>query len=147
MEILVIIHFRTWCLPVCLKLLKISVYKTILLQFVLLGYKTSFFTFKDKNLKVCWRSQIYQIVIVFYRNDSDGEFLRVNYSQPQRDSHFSVPLDQVIPWYEAHAAFTEAIYNPENTVHFKLKEGMSALGMPFFTFQKSRHFVLPSSVL
>lgn len=56
-------------------------------------------------------------------NDSDGEFLRVNYSQPQRDSHFSVPLNQVIPWYEAHAAFTEAIYNPENTVHFKLKEG------------------------
>jgi len=56
-------------------------------------------------------------------NNSDGEFLRVNYSQPQRDSHFSVPLNEVIPWYEAHAAFTEAIYNPENTVYFKLKEG------------------------
>lgn len=147
MEILVVIHFRNCCRPVCLKLLKISVYKTIVLQFVLLGYKTWSLIFKNKSLKVYWRGQIYQTVIVFYRNDSDGEFLRVNYSQPQRDSHFSVPLNQVIPWYEAHAAFTEAIYNPENTVHFKLKEGMSALGMPFFTCQKYRHFVLACSVL
>ena len=81
------------------------------------------------------------MLIVFYRNDSDGVFLRVNYSQPQRDSHFSVPLNKVIPWYEAHAAFTEAVYNPENTVYFKLKEGMSALEMPFFTCQKYWHFV------
>lgn len=87
------------------------------------------------------------MIIVFYRNNSDGEFLRVNYSQPQRDSHFSVPLNEVIPWYEAYAAFTEAIYDPENTVYFKLKEGMSALGMPFFTCQKYRHFVLTCSVL
>ncbi|XP_023707783.1 gamma-butyrobetaine dioxygenase isoform X2 [Cryptotermes secundus] len=55
-------------------------------------------------------------------NDSNGDFLRADYSQQQRDSHFSVPLDQVIPWYEAHAAFTEELYNPENTVYFKLKE-------------------------
>jgi hypothetical protein len=65
------------------------------------------------------------IVIAFYSTDSSGEFLRVDYSQQQRDAHFSVPLDQVIPWYEAHAAFTEEIYNPENTVYFKLKEGTS----------------------
>jgi gamma-butyrobetaine dioxygenase len=74
-----------------------------------------------------------ELVIVCYRNDSDGEFLRVNYSQPQRDTHFSVPLNQVISWYEAYAAFTEAIYSPENTVYFRLKEGMSELGLPFFT--------------
>jgi hypothetical protein len=37
-----------------------------------------------------------------------------------------VPLDQVIPWYEAYAAFTEELHNTENTVYFKLKEGMSA---------------------
>ncbi|KDR15510.1 gamma-butyrobetaine dioxygenase-like [Zootermopsis nevadensis] len=55
--------------------------------------------------------------------DSNGEFLRIDYSQQQRDTHFTVPLDQVIPWYEAHAAFTEEIYNPENTVYFKLKDG------------------------
>jgi hypothetical protein len=64
-------------------------------------------------------------IIVFYSNDSNGDFLRADYSQQQRDSHFCVPLEQVIPWYEAHAAFTEELYNPENTVYFKLKEGMS----------------------
>jgi len=87
------------------------------------------------------------MLIAFYRTDSDGVFLRVNYSQPQRDSHFSVPLNKVIPWYEAHAAFTEAVYNPENTVYFKLKEGMAALGMPFFTCQKYWHFVSAWPVL
>lgn len=70
-------------------------------------------------LRVKW------IIIAFYSTDSNGEFLRVDYSQQQRDTHFTVPLDQVIPWYEAHAAFTEEIYNPENTVYFKLKEGKS----------------------
>lgn len=65
------------------------------------------------------------IVLACYSTDSNGEFLRIDYSQQQRDTHFTVPLDQVIPWYEAHAAFTEEIYNPENTVYFKLKEGMS----------------------
>ncbi|XP_069693592.1 gamma-butyrobetaine dioxygenase-like [Periplaneta americana] len=55
--------------------------------------------------------------------DSDGNFLRADYSQQQRDTHFSVPLEKVTPWYEAHAAFTEELYDPENTVYFKLKEG------------------------
>ena len=55
MEILVVIHFRNCCRPVCLKLLKISVYKTIVLQFVLLGYKTWSLIFKNKSLKVYWR--------------------------------------------------------------------------------------------
>jgi len=54
MEILVIIHFRTCCLPVCLKLLQISVYRTVVLLFVLLGYKTWSLIFKDKSLKLCW---------------------------------------------------------------------------------------------
>jgi hypothetical protein len=88
-----------------------------------------------------------QIVIVFYRNDSDGHFLRVSYSQPQRDAHFSVPLKQVIPWYKAYAAFTEEIYSPENTVYFKLKEGMSELGISFLMCQQYRQVVLAYSML
>jgi hypothetical protein len=58
-----------------------------------------------------------------------------------------VPLNQVIPWYEAYAAFTEEIYSPENTVFFKLKEGMSELGMSFFTCQQYRQVLLTYSVL
>jgi hypothetical protein len=71
------------------------------------------------------RVKVKIIIIALHSTDSSGEFLRVNYSQQQRDTHFSVPLSQVIPWYEAYAAFTEEIYNPENTVYFKLKEGKS----------------------
>ncbi|XP_068085044.1 gamma-butyrobetaine dioxygenase [Anabrus simplex] len=51
--------------------------------------------------------------------DLSGKFERVNYSQQQRDSHFSVPLEDVVPWYRAHAVFTEALYHPDNIVKFK----------------------------
>ncbi|KAL7743278.1 hypothetical protein ACLKA6_012447 [Drosophila palustris] len=36
-----------------------------------------------------------------------GEYRRINHSVPQRDSHFNVPLDQVIPWYESYARFVK----------------------------------------
>lgn len=37
--------------------------------------------------------------------DRDQNYSRINHSIPQRDSHFSVPLDEVIPWYEAYRRF------------------------------------------
>lgn len=37
--------------------------------------------------------------------DASGRYTRINHSIPQRDSHFSVPADQVRPWYEAMALF------------------------------------------
>ncbi|KAK7791561.1 hypothetical protein R5R35_011064 [Gryllus longicercus] len=55
--------------------------------------------------------------------DRWGQFARVNYSQQQRYSHFSIPLEDVIPWYKAHATFTQALYDPKNMVQFKTKPG------------------------
>lgn len=55
--------------------------------------------------------------------DSSGNFVRVNYSQPQRDSHFSVPIDNVIPWYKAYTSFTKALYHPDNVINIKTKTG------------------------
>ncbi|XP_017055604.1 gamma-butyrobetaine dioxygenase [Drosophila ficusphila] len=37
--------------------------------------------------------------------DSEGRYSRVNHSVPQRDSHFNVPLSEVLPWYESYARF------------------------------------------
>ncbi|XP_020805492.1 gamma-butyrobetaine dioxygenase [Drosophila serrata] len=37
--------------------------------------------------------------------DAQGRYTRVNHSVPQRDSHFNVPLSEVLPWYESYARF------------------------------------------
>ncbi|XP_026846344.1 gamma-butyrobetaine dioxygenase [Drosophila persimilis] len=37
--------------------------------------------------------------------DSEGKYTRINHSVPQRDSHFSVPLAEVEPWYESYSRF------------------------------------------
>ncbi|CAG2060846.1 unnamed protein product [Timema podura] len=55
--------------------------------------------------------------------DHSGQFVRVNYSHQQRDSHFTVPLDQVNRWYEALAVFSQALHHPDNTVFLKTKPG------------------------
>lgn len=55
--------------------------------------------------------------------DRFGEIERINFSQPQRDSHFNVPLDKVKPWYEAMDKFTKAILSSDYCVTYKMKEG------------------------
>ncbi|KAH8419953.1 hypothetical protein KR009_004329, partial [Drosophila setifemur] len=37
--------------------------------------------------------------------DAQGRYTRINHSVPQRDSHFNVPLEEVLPWYESYARF------------------------------------------
>ncbi|XP_039500080.1 gamma-butyrobetaine dioxygenase [Drosophila santomea] len=37
--------------------------------------------------------------------DAEGRYTRINHSVPQRDSHFNVPLEEVLPWYESYARF------------------------------------------
>ncbi|XP_030566041.1 gamma-butyrobetaine dioxygenase [Drosophila novamexicana] len=39
--------------------------------------------------------------------DAAGNYTRINHSVPQRDSHFNVPLGQVLPWYESYARFVQ----------------------------------------
>ncbi|CAD7077504.1 unnamed protein product [Hermetia illucens] len=53
--------------------------------------------------------------------DADGRYNRINLSIPQRDSHFTVKLEEVIPWYEAYWKLIEIL--KEETTTFKLKEG------------------------
>ncbi|ALC41125.1 CG10814 [Drosophila busckii] len=45
-----------------------------------------------------WRAPVINL-------DVHGRYLRINHSVPQRDSHFSIPAEQVRPWYEAMALF------------------------------------------
>ncbi|CAH2050954.1 unnamed protein product, partial [Iphiclides podalirius] len=39
--------------------------------------------------------------------DGRGEVARINFSVPQRGSHFPGPIERVRPWYEAHSLFYE----------------------------------------
>ncbi|KAK7791562.1 hypothetical protein R5R35_011063 [Gryllus longicercus] len=55
--------------------------------------------------------------------DKLGQFARVNYNQWQRDSHFNVPLEDVISWYKANAIFTKALYDQKNMVQLKTRPG------------------------
>lgn len=58
-----------------------------------------------------------------YSEDRFGEIERINFSQPQRDSHFNVPLDKVKPWYKAMDKFTKAIMSKDYCVTYKMEEG------------------------
>lgn len=66
-----------------------------------------------------------QLLLIFliYSEDRFGEIERINFSQPQRDSHFNVPLDKVKPWYKAMDKFTKAIMSKDYCVTYKMKEG------------------------
>ncbi|XP_049792672.1 gamma-butyrobetaine dioxygenase-like isoform X2 [Schistocerca nitens] len=56
-------------------------------------------------------------------NDLYGEFVRINYSQPQRSSHFTAPLDQVVAWYKAYDIFTKELNSPKNQARIKTRPG------------------------
>lgn len=51
----------------------------------------------------------------------DGDLVRINHSIPQRDSFFSVQLDDVRKWYKALAKFIELIHN--DAAEIKTEEG------------------------
>lgn len=53
--------------------------------------------------------------------DKEGNYTRINHSIPQRDSHFSVSLNEVIPWYEAYAKFVGLAR--QDAYAFKTKPG------------------------
>ena len=63
---------------------------------------------------------------IFRENDSenvDGDIERINYSQPQRDSFLSIPIEQVESWYHALKLFCDAAHHPTNLLKFKLRPG------------------------
>uniref|UniRef100_A0A4Y0BJL8 Gamma-butyrobetaine dioxygenase n=1 Tax=Anopheles funestus TaxID=62324 RepID=A0A4Y0BJL8_ANOFN len=51
----------------------------------------------------------------------DGRLERINHSVPQRDSHFSVPIDRVEPWYRAMQRFVTILHR--EAVSFKTAPG------------------------
>ncbi|KAI9555785.1 hypothetical protein GHT06_018301 [Daphnia sinensis] len=53
----------------------------------------------------------------------DGTIRRINYSQPQRDSHMAVPIDQVEKWYRALKKFYDLATDARYLIEFKLKPG------------------------
>uniref|UniRef100_A0A1B6F0H0 Gamma-butyrobetaine dioxygenase n=1 Tax=Cuerna arida TaxID=1464854 RepID=A0A1B6F0H0_9HEMI len=52
-----------------------------------------------------------------------GEVVRINWSQPQRSSHFCVPVDQVTPWYRALQLFTQHMHSIHSKVLYKMSPG------------------------
>ncbi|XP_030387176.1 gamma-butyrobetaine dioxygenase [Scaptodrosophila lebanonensis] len=61
-----------------------------------------------------WRAPVINL-------DADGNYARINHSVPQRDSHFSIPVQRVQPWYEANALFVRLAQ--EQAVSFKTTPG------------------------
>lgn len=53
--------------------------------------------------------------------DHEQKFTRINHSVPQRDSFFTVPIEEVTVWYKAMQKFVEIMH--EETVTFKTQPG------------------------
>ncbi|KAH8402458.1 hypothetical protein KR009_012043 [Drosophila setifemur] len=68
----------------------------------------------DLQFHNIWRAPVINL-------DAEGRYVRINHSIPQRDSHFSVPLEQVRPWYEAMATFLRLAH--EHSCSFKTSPG------------------------
>lgn len=63
------------------------------------------------------------IFILTFSESRCGVISRVNFSQPQRDSHLPVPVDLVDDWYAALKRFHDLAIDGENLVEFKLEPG------------------------
>ncbi|XP_054740622.1 gamma-butyrobetaine dioxygenase-like isoform X2 [Anastrepha obliqua] len=68
----------------------------------------------DKAFHNMWRAPVINL-------DENGKYTRINHSVPQRDSHFSIDVDKVTPWYEATAIFVRMAHEQEVT--FKTEPG------------------------
>lgn len=55
--------------------------------------------------------------------DSYGDVCRINFSQPQRDSFFDIPAEDVAAWYDAMKTFHRLLADPKNCLHFKMTPG------------------------
>lgn len=67
------------------------------------------------------QTDIYTILFLIFSLDIEGHLQRINHSVPQRDSHFTVPFEQVYPWYRALSKFVELLH--QEAVSFKTKPG------------------------
>ncbi|KAG7154699.1 Gamma-butyrobetaine dioxygenase-like 2 [Homarus americanus] len=56
--------------------------------------------------------------------DVSGEIYRINMSQPQRDSFFSIPANEVAGWYDAMITYHHLLSSPNYCLQFKMVPGM-----------------------
>lgn len=61
--------------------------------------------------------------ILHFSTDSCGDICRINFSQPQRDSFFDIPLEDVAAWYEAMKTYHALLTDPANCLRFKMTPG------------------------
>lgn len=69
---------------------------------------------KEKSFHNIWRAPVICL-------DMEGKYSRINHSIPQRDSHFSTDIENVIPWYDAYSKFVNMART--EAVEFKTKPG------------------------
>lgn len=55
--------------------------------------------------------------------DAQGDIWRINFSQPQRDSYFTIPVEEVVGWYEAMTNYHKLLLDPEYCFQFKMVPG------------------------
>ncbi|KAK7077966.1 Gamma-butyrobetaine dioxygenase, partial [Halocaridina rubra] len=55
--------------------------------------------------------------------DATGKIWRINFSQPQRDSFFSLPAEKVAGWYEAMTNYHKLLCDPQYCFQFKMVPG------------------------
>lgn len=67
------------------------------------------------------------VTICSQSESQSGAIYRINYSQPQRDSHLPIPIDRVEDWYAALKRFSDLALSPEFLVEFKLKPGIQVM--------------------
>ena len=68
---------------------------------------------------------------------------RINFSQPQRDSHLAVAIDKVEAWYRALKTFYSLALHPSNLYQFKL-EPSDTLFHSICLMRKNNFISLPS---
>lgn len=55
--------------------------------------------------------------------NATGEIQRINFSQPQRNSFFSIPAHQVAGWYDAMVTYHRLLSDPSYCLQFKMEPG------------------------
>lgn len=83
-------------------------------------------------LVITWFNNFYKNNNCFCHSVEGGEVVRINFSQPQRGSHFNVPVEQVTPWYRSLELFSKRMHSLHNKVHYKLSEGNNVFSNKFW---------------
>ena len=65
---------------------------------------------------------IYTLFRIFSINEQ-GEIYQINYNNQVRETELNIPLEKVIPYFQALKAFDNQLYHPRNAVQHKLKPG------------------------